>query len=134
MDLVTGGIVLSSLLVFGAVRKYQTTAQSQEKSLVTGPFITLQPIVLTHAHPDGIHHAFFLSICLSQFSKLGWGSGAVMQHIRQGPNALAVEQIVRDLQTQGVAIVDNLYEDLCVEKLGYAGCLHSFFPLVCSPD
>lgn len=35
------------------------------------------------------------------------------------PLQSSVALIVSDLQKYGYAVVENLYEDLCVEKLGY---------------
>lgn len=39
--------------------------------------------------------------------------------MKSEPLQSSVEAIVCDLQKYGYAVVENLYEDLCVEKLGY---------------
>lgn len=49
----------------------------------------------------------------------GWGSGAVIKKMKGEPLQSSVALIVSDLQKYGYAVVENLYEDLCVEKLGY---------------
>jgi len=91
-----------SLGVLGlAALAYRNINSAPARKVIPGPFHTLTPIKLEHQHPDG------------------WGSGAIIKTMKSLPTQEACARIVEDLQKNGVALVENLYEDLCVEKLNY---------------
>lgn len=96
---IAGAIV--ALVVTAAHFFFKRTGSPRPKRIINGPFLEVPRIKLEHEHP------------------LGWGSTAVINTIKAEPKQDTLTKIVAALQTQGCAVIDNLYEDLPVEKLTY---------------
>jgi hypothetical protein len=88
-------IIFISIIYFYFFQKKSKRPQAQ------GPFYAIPTLHLEHEHPKG------------------WGSGAVISTIKNLPDHTTCLKIVHSLQTQGCAVIENLYENLCIEKLTY---------------
>ena len=94
-----GGLAL--YLLHNDRRVVQSKSSDLRRSAVLAVARAPHLIQLTHAHPDG------------------WGSKAILRTIIQDPGAGTCMRVAEEMQRHGYAVVDNLYEGLCVEKLGY---------------
>jgi len=90
-------VILFALVAFFVLRK-RSNRNSKRRAR---KFFSVPTLKLSHEHPKG------------------WGSGAVISTIKELPNQDTCSKIVENLQSQGCAIVENMYEELCVEKLNY---------------
>jgi len=93
-------VITLILLILGIVF-YRKLKVSIPQPSYHGPYQSIPTIQLVHKHPEG------------------WGSGAVIKTIKSEPSQHTCSLIVENLQKYGCAIVENLYEELPVEKLGY---------------
>ena len=98
-------LLLQGIVFFGIVAHILYRSKNQKnkkkKKEIKGERLPVVPLRLTHSHPKG------------------WGSKAIMEEMKELPSSSVCDEIVERLQEEGYVVIDNLYEDLPVEKLGY---------------
>ena len=96
--------ILLGVFFFGIIGHilYRRSKQNKkkEKKEIKGERLVVNPLHFSHPHPKG------------------WGSKAIMEEMKEVDSSMCTK-IVERLQEEGYVVVDNLYEALPVEKLGY---------------